>query len=69
MLVLLMGRIYDIHRRDAFIGHNIFLSFTEIFKGFQATIRFCLKILKLYNVGIIDEKELCSAPLRWVQVA
>jgi hypothetical protein len=27
-------------------------------------LRVCLSNLKVRNVGIIDEKELCSAPLR-----
>jgi hypothetical protein len=44
-------------------------SFMKTATGIQAVLRFCLRNLKGSNAGIIDGRDLRSAPLRWAQVA
>jgi hypothetical protein len=44
-------------------------SFMKSDTGFQAILRFHLRNLRGYIVGITEEKKLCSAPLRWAQMA
>jgi hypothetical protein len=48
----------------------IFLSrYMKTGTDIQAILRFCLRKLRGYYVGITDEKKLLGAPLRWAQVA
>jgi hypothetical protein len=67
-----VGGIYDVwmYAIEMPSCGMIFLqSFTKIGTGIQAILRFCFSNLNGYNIGIIDGKELWSAPLRWAQVA
>jgi hypothetical protein len=40
-------------------------TFMKIATGVQAILRFCLRNLRGYNVGITDERDLCITPLSW----
>jgi hypothetical protein len=51
------------------LGGMIYIpSFMKIGTGFQAILKFCLRNLRDYNVGITDGKEFLITPLRWAQV-
>jgi hypothetical protein len=40
----------------------------KIGAGVQAILRFYLRNLRVYNVGITDVRDLWITPLRWAQV-
>jgi hypothetical protein len=118
MLVLLIRGIYEVHRSDGFMQHDILTkfhedlyghssnikilsqkferllcwyylwegfiiyavemascrmiclpSFVKIATGVQAILKFYLRNLEGYNVGITYRRDLRSAPMRWAQVA
>jgi hypothetical protein len=44
-------------------------SFMKIGIDVEGILRFSFSNLKYCNVGITDGRDLCSAPLKWAQVA
>jgi hypothetical protein len=71
MLVLLIGRIYNVHLWNAFMLHDVSYiilgSFAKISTSVQAKLKFSLSNLNGCDV-ISEGKEYCSTPLRFAQV-
>jgi hypothetical protein len=63
MLVLLVGINYQVHRLDGLKWYDLHTKFTKIGTD-VGLLRLCLSNLKGCNVGINDERDLRSAPLK-----
>jgi hypothetical protein len=68
-LVLLKERNYKIRHLDGLRWHDIHAKFHEISIDVEGILRFSFSNLKYCNVGITNGRDLCSAPLKWAQVA
>jgi hypothetical protein len=67
IFVLLMGRICELCRWDAFRGMIYVPSVMESGTGVQAILKF-YNILRARNIGISDRRDLWNTLLRWAQV-
>jgi hypothetical protein len=69
VLLLLTRRIYGVQHSDGFRWHKLHKpNFTKIDTGCQVILRFRLRNLRAYIVGITDGKELFNAPLKLTAV-
>jgi hypothetical protein len=69
LLILLMRGIYDVRHWDDLRWHDIYIpSFLKIGTCAQAILRFRLRNLGGWNVGITDGRDLWITPLRGAQV-